>query len=78
MPSRNTESRPKLRFVREDPVLANILKNRRPNIGQNAYDWAVEWVEDIGYIIRSRDFMASSIASQISSMALDIILSRLI
>ena len=59
--------RPKLRLLREEPVVALRLRERRPAIiPEDLYDWAIDWVSDIGKIMRSRSYMAGSLALYIS------------
>jgi len=47
--------------------LAEILKRRKPLVAPEPYyRWAVNWVEDIGTIMRSRQYIAGTIAGYIS------------
>jgi len=57
-----TEEKP-LRFISPNPVLALILAKREPKvIPKELNDWAIQWVADIGMIMRSRDYMAYTAA----------------
>lgn len=57
-----SEEKP-LRFVSPKPVLALILAKREPRIiPREINDWAIQWVADIGLIMRSREYMAYTAA----------------
>ncbi len=52
-----------IRFINPRPVLALILAKREPKvIPKELNDWAIQWVADIGSIMRSRDYMAYTAA----------------
>lgn len=53
-----------IRFVNPDPRLAQFLAEKSLGIlSDEAHEWVVEWVADVGAIVRSRSFMAYTIAS---------------
>ncbi|GAH73220.1 unnamed protein product, partial [marine sediment metagenome] len=57
-----SEEKP-LRFVSPNPILALILAKREPKvIPRELNDWAIQWVADIGLIMRSREYMAYTAA----------------
>ena len=57
-----SEEKP-LRFVSPNPILALILAKREPKvIPRELNDWAIQWVADIGLIMRSREYMAYTFA----------------
>ncbi|MBA7631562.1 hypothetical protein ES703_39094 [subsurface metagenome] len=57
-----SEEKP-LRFISPKPVLAIILAEREPKImPRDLNDWAIQWVADVGSIMRSRDYMAYTVA----------------
>lgn len=59
--------RPKFRLLREEPVVALRLRERRPTIiPEDLYNWAIDWVSDIGKIMRSRSYMAGTLAHFVS------------
>ena len=52
-----------LRFVTGDPMLAKLLAKRESIVvPKRLYGWGVEWLAEIGSIIRSRSFIASNLA----------------
>jgi hypothetical protein len=56
----------KLRFISEKPVLAQTLRQLYLGIlPKDIHNWAFDWFEDIGSILRSRDFIAYTITQQI-------------
>ena len=56
-----------IRLINPNPRLAYFLAQRGPKVlSDESYEWIVEWVADIGTIMRSRSFMAYGIASIIS------------
>ncbi|HDN18282.1 MAG TPA: hypothetical protein ENF41_04395 [Candidatus Bathyarchaeota archaeon] len=56
--------RKRIRFISEEPKLANILKRRKPIIIPDyLYMWSVQWIEDVGRVMRSREMMVSAVAS---------------
>lgn len=53
-----------IRFISPEPVLAKVLRQRKPLIiGEAGYYWIVDWVESIGKILRNRDMIAYSVAT---------------
>ncbi|GAH65528.1 unnamed protein product [marine sediment metagenome] len=57
-----SEEKP-LRFISPRPMLALILAGREPKfMPKELNDWAIQWVADIGMIMRSRDYMAYTAA----------------
>lgn len=61
----------KFRLIREEPVLGLRLKARTPIIlPKNLYDWATDWVHDVGAYMRTREFLVSAIASGIYTLGL--------
>jgi len=60
-----------LRFVNPNPKLARFLAEKSLGLlSEEAHEWVVEWVADIGTIVRSRSFMAYTIASVFSGTVL--------
>ena len=56
-----------IRLINPNPKLAQFLVERGPKmLSDESYEWIVEWVADIGTIVRSRSFMAYGVASLIS------------
>jgi hypothetical protein len=57
------ERREKLRFIRPEPILGIKLKQRKPLIlPEDLYEWATDWVYDVGAVLRSRESMVSFVA----------------
>lgn len=53
------EENEKIRFLDPNPRLAMILREQGPIIlPKKVWKWSVDWVQDIGTIIRSRDYWA--------------------
>jgi predicted AAA+ superfamily ATPase len=62
----------KLRFISEQPVLAQTLRQLYLGIlPKDIHTWAFDWFEDIGSIMRSRDFIAHNIAQLILFVGLN-------
>ena len=60
-----------IRFVNPNPKLALFLAKRGNTVlSEEAYEWVVEWVADVGSIMRSRSFMAYTAASFLSGTVL--------
>lgn len=60
-----------IRFINPDPKLARFLSEKSLGLlSEEAHEWVVEWVADIGTIVRSRSFMAYTIASVFSGTVL--------
>jgi len=46
------------RIVNPEPRLANYLGSRKPIVvPQPVYDWAVDWVDDVGTVMRDRRYI---------------------
>ena len=46
----------RLRIISDEPVLARLLRKRRPLlIGREGYEWILAWMEDVGIVLRSRE-----------------------
>ncbi|MCW4048246.1 MAG: hypothetical protein NWE89_00785 [Candidatus Bathyarchaeota archaeon] len=57
------EKRETLRLISPNPRLAIILAEREPRvISKEINDWAIQWVADVGSIMRSREFLAYTAA----------------
>jgi len=51
------------RFISPEPKLARLLRQREPRIlPRELWDWGVDWVEDVGSVMRSRGYMVSTVA----------------
>lgn len=60
-----------IRFINPDPKLALFLAERGNTLlSEEAYEWVVEWTYDVGSVLRSRSFMAYTIASVFSGTVL--------
>lgn len=58
----------KLRFISPDPELAVALSKRKPLvIPQPLYEYFISWCEDVGALMRSREYMVGTVASMITS-----------
>jgi hypothetical protein len=55
----------KLRFIKEEPWISQILRTFRPIgiIPEDLHNWFWDWVQDIGAAMRSRDMMVGFAAS---------------
>lgn len=70
--------RKKIRFISPEPRLSIRLRERRPAIiPEDLYNYGVDWVEDVGMIMRSRSYMAGTIASYIGYGAMLLLFSFL-
>jgi len=49
----------KLRFIKEEPWISQILRTFRPIgiIPEDLHNWFWDWVQDVGAAMRSRDMM---------------------
>jgi hypothetical protein len=55
-----------LRFIREEPVLANTLRKIDFKIlPTDIREWGLKWVEDVGRTMRSREMMVGFVASSL-------------
>ena len=51
------------RLIDANPIVAKILSKRESTIiPKRIYNWGVEWIAEVGAIIRSRNFIASNLA----------------
>lgn len=70
--------RERIRFIKEEPVLARTLRAYYFGLmPKEIHEWAFDWWEDIGSIMRSRDFMAYTASQLMLFIGLDS-LSRLL
>lgn len=66
----------KIRFIREEPVFAQSFRQFYLKIlPQEIHEWAWDWVEDVGRVMRSREMMVSFVASGLYYVALVALLS---
>ena len=62
----------KIRLINSEPTLANLLRTlekrgfRIQMIPPEYRDYAISWVEDVGRIMRSRDYLAGTLAMYLS------------
>ena len=62
----------KIRLISEEPELAKILRRiqKQPRIQtlvpEEWSDWLISWCEDVGIIMRSRSYLAGTVALYIS------------
>lgn len=67
----NSEGGADIRFVNPDPRLAQFLSERGSTVlPEEVHEWMVEWIADVGTIVRSRAFMAYTVASVFSGTVL--------
>ena len=60
-----------IRFINPSPRLAQFLAERSLGmLSEEAHEWVVEWIADVGSVVRSRSFMAYTIASLFSGTVL--------
>jgi hypothetical protein len=70
-------SEKRLRLISPEPRLAQLLRRREPKlISREGWDWTVDWVQDVGLVMRDRGFMAYTLAST-ASYGLLILISEL-
>ena len=56
--------REKIRLISPEPRLAFLLRAREPKfIPREGWDWSIDWVRDVGAVMRDRGFIASTVAS---------------
>jgi hypothetical protein len=60
-----SEEKKKLRFIREEPWIAQTLRTFRPLkiVPEDLHDWFWDWVQDVGAVMRSREMMVGFVAS---------------
>jgi len=59
--------RVRIRVIAPYPVLAKILAKHKPIlISKEGWDYIVNWVADVGTVMRSREYMVSVIVSVIT------------
>jgi len=65
----------KLRFIKEEPWIAQILRQLRfiGVVPEDLRNWFWDWVEDVGRVVRSREYMVSCIASGIYYVGISLI-----
>lgn len=62
-----SEKKPLIQFISPDPLLANILRRREPIVvSREGWDWGVDWVQEVGVVMRDRGFISYTIASTAS------------
>ena len=70
--------REKIRLISPEPLLANRLRRRAPRlISREGWEWSVDWVQDVGIVMRDRGFIAYTIAST-ASYGVFILISELV
>jgi len=59
--------RDEIRLISPEPLLAKLLRRRAPRIiSREGWDWSVDWVQEVGIVMRDRGFIAYTIASTAS------------
>ncbi len=59
--------REKIRLISPEPLLANLLRRREPMVlSREGWDWGVDWVQEVGVVMRDRGFIAYTVASTAS------------
>jgi len=61
----------KIRFISEEPKLAQALRRLQKEVKIQVLppewlDWGIDWVEDVGTVMRSRSYMAGTVAMYLS------------
>lgn len=57
----------KFQLISDEPRLATLLRTRRRMIvPEDIYNWGVDWVEDVGAVMRSRSYKVGFVASSAS------------
>ena len=63
-----------VRFVDPSLRLAQFLAERGSEVfPDEVREWVMEWIADVGIIMRSRSFIAYTIASLVSGAVLDVV-----
>ena len=63
-----SEPQQQIRFIDPQPRLALALHNRKGAIlPEEIREYLLNWVADVGVVMRSRSFMVSTVASYVSS-----------
>lgn len=58
------EERRKIRFIREEPIIAMTLRQYYFGVlPKDLHDWFWDWVQDVGAAMRSREYMVGMVAS---------------
>lgn len=59
-----SEDKSRTQFISPQPRLAILLRAREPRVfSRGVWDWSVDWVQDVGSILRDRGFITYSMAS---------------
>ena len=67
-----------IRFVSPEPKIANSLQNVDLRIlPEELRNYLISWIQEVGTVMRSRDFMVSSVASYASSGIIAMVAKRL-
>jgi len=54
----------RFRLISPEPRLAFLLREREPKlVPREGWDWTIDWVQDVGAVMRDRSFIASTLAS---------------
>jgi len=54
----------KFRLISPEPRLAFLLRERKPKLlPRESWDWTIDWVQDVGIVMRDRGFITYTIAS---------------
>ena len=75
-PARREPPRPReVGFISREPVLAEILASRKPLlIGEEGYRWLVQWIADVGRILRARETIAYTVAYTVLNAGMMVLL----
>lgn len=56
--------RERFTLISSEPRLAGVLHERQPKlVPEDLYHWAVDYMEDVGIVMRSREYKVSILAS---------------
>lgn len=59
------------KVISPEPKLAQILHKRDPLIlPEETYHWIVDWIEDVGSVMRSREYKVSFMANALTYFTL--------
>lgn len=53
----------RIKFISPEPKLAQLLRKRGPIISENLHKFIVDYIEDVGTILRDRGFITYTAAS---------------